>query len=111
MRLAIFSDVHANLEALQAVLAGAEQDHPDVRVRTLLVPGDPRERLVEESMRAALVVVGRSHRGERWGAWTGSVARAVMDTSFCPLVVAPPGPRVPEPRRSPDGGRSRRVRA
>ena len=82
-----FSEEQASLEEM---LAGVKQDHPDVRVRTLLLPGDPRERIVEESRRAVLMVVGRPHRENRCGSWSRSVARAVMDRSFCPLLVAPP---------------------
>jgi nucleotide-binding universal stress UspA family protein len=75
---------------LAELLAGARQDHPDVPVRTVLVPGDPAERIIEGSIRAELMVVGRPHRGHRLGSWSRSVARAVLDRSFCPLVVAPP---------------------
>lgn len=76
--------------SLGAVLAGAKQDHPDVEVRTLLVSGDPQVRIVEESVVAQLMVVGRPHSGRRLGSWSRSVARAVMDRSFCPLLIAAP---------------------
>jgi len=76
--------------SLGAVLAGAKQDHPDVEVRTLLVSGDPPVRIVDESVVAQLMVVGRPHSGRRLGSWSRSVARAVMDRSLCPLLIAPP---------------------
>jgi nucleotide-binding universal stress UspA family protein len=76
--------------SLGAVLAGAKQDHPDVEVRTLLVSGDPSVRIVDESVVAQLMVVGRPHSGRHLGSWSRSVARAVMDRSFCPLLIAPP---------------------
>ena len=60
----------------------------------------PAERIVEESVHAALMVVGRPHRSHRLGSWSRSVARAVLDRSFCPLVIAPPSTSRPE-----DGGR------
>lgn len=76
--------------SLAAVLAGAKQDHPDVVVSTLLVHGDPTAQIVEASVRAGVVVVGRPHHGRRLGSWSRSVARAVLDRSTCPLLVAPP---------------------
>ncbi|MGI8459999.1 MAG: universal stress protein [Propionibacteriaceae bacterium] len=84
-----FSEERASLGA---VLAGAKQDHPDVEVRTLLVSGDPPVRIVEESVVARLMVVGRPHHGHHLGSWSRSVARAVMDRSLCPLLIAPPVP-------------------
>jgi nucleotide-binding universal stress UspA family protein len=82
-----FSEERASLGA---VLAGAKQDHPDVEVRTLLVSGDPQVRIVEESVVGQLMVVGRPHSGRHLGSWSRSVAHAVMDRSFCPLLIAPP---------------------
>lgn len=95
--------------ALGELLAGAKQDHPDVRVRTLLMPGEPAVRIIEESVHAGLMVVGRPHRGRHLGSWSASVARAVMDRSFCPVLVAPPHERVDRDQAlSGSGGRSHR---
>ena len=74
---------------LEEVLAGAKEDHPDTTVRTRLVSGDPRTWIVHESMRASLMVVGHPHHAEHLGGWSRSVARSVMDRSFCPVAVAP----------------------
>lgn len=72
------------------ILAGHEQEHPDVEVRTLLVPGEPTTVIAAESLVADLVVVGRPHHHRR-GSWTRSVARAVLDRAHCPLVIVPAG--------------------
>ena len=71
------------------LLAGWKQDHPDTAVSTRVVPGDARDVIVEESDRASVLVVGRPHSGGRFGSWTWSVARAVLDGVSCPLVVVP----------------------
>lgn len=79
---------------LEEVLAGAKEDHPDVTVRTRLVLGDPRGWIVHESMQASLMVVGHPHHGEHLGGWSRSVARGVMDRSFCPVAVVPRSERL-----------------
>lgn len=78
------------------VLAGHEQDHPDIVVRTLVIPGQATEAIIHESFAAAMVIVGRPHR-ERLGSWTRSVARAVLEQARCPLVIVPTTPRSAAP--------------
>ena len=73
---------------LAEVLAGHEQSHPDIPVRTLFIPGEPDDAIIDSSLSAALVVVGRPHR-RRLGSWSRSVAKAVLDQTHCPLVVVP----------------------
>ena len=73
---------------LAEVLAGHEQDHPDIPVRALFIPGDPEHAIIDSSFSAAMVVVGRPHR-RRLGSWSRSVAKAVLDHTHCPLVVVP----------------------
>ena len=70
------------------VLAGHEQNHPDIAVRTLFIPGEPEDAIIDQSFSAAMIVVGRPHR-RRFGFWTRSVAKAVLDHTRCPLVVVP----------------------
>ena len=82
------------------IVAGHEQAHPDIVVRTLVLPGVPTSVIIDESLAATMIIVGRPHR-RRLGSWTRSVARAVLDQAQCPLVVVPArrtsaGPR-PEP--------------
>ena len=73
---------------LAEVLAGHEQDHPDIAVRALFIPGEPEDAIIDQSFSAAMVVVGRPHR-HRLGSWTRSVAKSVLDHTHCPLVVVP----------------------
>jgi nucleotide-binding universal stress UspA family protein len=70
------------------VLAGHEQDHPDIAARALFIPGEPEDTIIDQSFSAAMIVVGRPHR-HRFGSWTRSVAKAVLDHTHCPLVVVP----------------------
>jgi nucleotide-binding universal stress UspA family protein len=70
------------------VLAGQEQDHPDIAVRALFILGEPEDAIIDQSFSAAMIVVGRPHR-HRLGSWTRSVAKAVLDHTHCPLVVVP----------------------
>jgi nucleotide-binding universal stress UspA family protein len=74
--------------AIAEVLAGHEQDHPDIAVRTLFIPGEPENAIIDQSFSAAMIVVGRPH-GHRFRSWTRSVAKAVLDHTRCPLVVVP----------------------
>jgi nucleotide-binding universal stress UspA family protein len=74
--------------SLAEVLGGHEQSHPDVPVRTLFIPAEPEDAIIDSSLSAALVVVGRPHR-RRLGSWSRSVAKAVLDRTHCPLVVVP----------------------
>ena len=70
------------------VLAGHEQDHPDIAVTALFIPGEPEDAIINQSFSAAMIVVGRPHRN-RFGSWTRSVAKGVLDHTRCPLVVVP----------------------
>ncbi|MER7539213.1 universal stress protein [Streptomyces sp. NPDC097704] len=64
---------------------------PGVELVPVVVPGDAAGRLVEGSLNAGLVVVGRHHR-HRFGALhIGSVAHAVLHHAHCPVAVVPPG--------------------
>jgi nucleotide-binding universal stress UspA family protein len=74
--------------AIAEVLAGHEQDHPDIAVRAQFIPGEPEDAIIDESFLAAMIVVGRPHH-HRFGSWTRSVAKAVLDHTRCPLVVVP----------------------
>ena len=74
--------------AVAEVLSGHEQDHPDIAARALFIPGEPEDTIIDQSFSAAMIVVGRPHR-HRFGSWTRSVAKAVLDHTHCPLVVVP----------------------
>ena len=65
-----------------------------------VVPGDPDAALLRWSRSASLLVVGRPQRAG-WGAWTVSVAHAVLRHAHCPLMVVPAGRgAVPDPEPS-----------
>jgi nucleotide-binding universal stress UspA family protein len=70
------------------ILAGHQEDHPDIAVRAQFIPGEPKDAIIDQSFSAAMMVVGRPHR-RRLGSWTRSVAKAVLDQTHCPLVVVP----------------------
>lgn len=88
---ALARDLTAARLDLGVVLAQWEQDHPDVAVSTQIVSGDPDAQLVRWSRSAAVLVVGHPHE-RRWGSWTRSVARSVMNQTHCPLIIAPQVP-------------------
>jgi nucleotide-binding universal stress UspA family protein len=73
---------------LEVVLAEWERDHPEVAISTAIVSGDPDAQLIRWSRSAGVLVVGHPHQ-RRWGSWTRSVARSVMNQTHCPLIVAP----------------------
>jgi nucleotide-binding universal stress UspA family protein len=81
-------DVTGAQLGLGVVLAEWKQDNPDVAISTEIVSGDPDVQLVRWSRSAAVLVVGHPHK-VGWAPWTGSVARATMRRTHCPLIVAP----------------------
>lgn len=71
--------------------------HPDVPVEVQVAEGDPALELVDLSLRARLLVLGRSGRGRVLASVAASPVAPVTLRARCPvLVVPPPGP----PRRS-----------
>ncbi len=74
-------------ESLSERLAGWGEEYPDVEVERVIVPASPAERLIEESRRAQLVVVGsHRHRGVR-RFLLGSTSRTVTTHAHCPVLV------------------------
>jgi nucleotide-binding universal stress UspA family protein len=70
------------------MLAGHRQDHPDVEVVARVIPGEPKETIIGQSITAGMMVVGRPHQ-RRMGSWTRSVAHAVLADTHCPLAIVP----------------------
>ncbi|MGW8763335.1 universal stress protein [Streptomyces sp. NPDC055815] len=79
--------------------AGREQEErlrpfaerwPGVELVPVVVPGDAAGRLVEGSLEAGLVVVGRHQRHHLGTLLIGSVAHAVLHHAHCPVAVVPP---------------------
>lgn len=92
-------DIESRRSVCQDVLdharAGAQGLAPDLDVRTELVEGLPSRVLVERSLIAALVVVGRRGRGEFSRLLLGSTAAQVATHAHCSVVVMPEA--LPEP--------------
>ena len=82
----------ATARTMAEVVAGQNQDHPDIAISYRFMPLATITAWVEASSRASLMVLGRSRspRGRR--SWQHSVARAMLHQSRCPLVVVPPAP-------------------
>ncbi|MCX2185743.1 universal stress protein [Streptomyces sp. SKN60] len=66
---------------------------PEVEVIPTVTPADPAGRLVEDSLEAGLVVVGRHRRHRIETLLMGSVAHAVLHHAHCPVAVVPPAPK------------------
>jgi nucleotide-binding universal stress UspA family protein len=77
-------------EVLAERLAGWGEKYPDVRVLRLVSRDHPARALVEQSLRAQLVVVGSRGRGGVAGLVLGSVSHAVLHRAHCPVGVVRP---------------------
>lgn len=83
-------ELRADLEReLQPVLKA----HPDVPVDVVILHGYPSDLLVEQSESAGLLVLGRHRPAHRVGPHLGSVVRAVLRETACPVLVVDPSPR------------------
>jgi nucleotide-binding universal stress UspA family protein len=73
--------------SLGAILAGAQQDHPGVVVRSRLVYGSEGGRFSRGPTTAALVGVGPPRSDRSSSSWSRSVVRSVLGRSRCPLLI------------------------
>jgi nucleotide-binding universal stress UspA family protein len=86
----------ANRSDQRRTVTGFDELYPDVAVTTEITAGDPTDALVAASRTAALLVLGSRGRGRLASTLFGSVGRALIRRSGCPVVVARPRP---EPHR------------
>lgn len=71
------------------VLAGYRDNYPDVVVREHLVRGAAAKALIDQSINAALLVVGTRGRGQFLSAVLGSVSNTVLHKVDIPVLVVP----------------------
>lgn len=75
-------------QLLAEALAGFAERYPDVRVRRVVVEERPAHRLLAESTRAQLIVLGSHGRGGFAGMTLGSVSQAVLHAVHIPIIIA-----------------------
>jgi nucleotide-binding universal stress UspA family protein len=101
------TDRAEDAEQARTIAAFAEL-HPDVPVTTVVTAGDPTDVLVTASRTAALLVLGSRGRGRLASSLFGSVSRALIRRSGCPVVVARTRPEPLAARRPADPMRRER---
>ncbi|MFC4913885.1 universal stress protein [Actinomadura gamaensis] len=77
-------------ERLARLVAPLRRDHPEVKVKTEVVTGSPREVLLDAAADAGLLVVGTRGLGGFRGLVMGSVSHALLHHAPCPVAVTPP---------------------
>lgn len=80
----------AEARVLSERLAGWSERYPDVTVDRDLVQAKPRQRLLEWSQRASLVVAGSRGRGGFSGLLLGSTSQALLHHAECPVMIVRP---------------------
>ncbi|UKD57420.1 universal stress protein [Amycolatopsis sp. FU40] len=72
-------------------ISGYSALYPDVRVERIVEQDRPRDRLIEWSSRASLVVLGSRGRGGFTGMVLGSTSHALLHHAECPVLVVRAG--------------------
>jgi nucleotide-binding universal stress UspA family protein len=83
---------------LESELSALTGSRPDVPVELEVVPEAPGTALVAKARGAAVLVVGRGHRGPRFAGRLGPVTGDVLRHAACPVLVAEDNP-APAPCR------------
>lgn len=78
---------------LSETLAGWSERHPEITITKALECAHPVEALIGHSTDADLLVIGTRGRGGIPGLALGTVARAVVAGSSCPILLVRRGPR------------------
>lgn len=78
------------LYVFERELESTARAHPEVHVDVVLEHQPASEALVRESDGAGLLVLGRHRPAVPWGPHLGSVVRAVLRESACPVMVVDP---------------------
>lgn len=89
-RLAVVAVGEAAAGSIDQAVASARAWHPGLAVVRAVVPGDPREVLLDASAHAYLLVLGSRGRGAVKSMLLGSVSAAVSAQAACPVVVCRP---------------------
>ena len=71
----------------ESALTAASQSHPGVSAEVVAVLGHPSAVLIQESLDAALVVVGATGVGGFFRTLLGSVSTAVVGRASCPVAI------------------------
>ncbi|MGW7534987.1 universal stress protein [Amycolatopsis sp. NPDC054798] len=82
-----FEAGEAEHRLLAQQLAGYRARYPDVAVEQVVEQDRPRDRLIEWSTRASLVVLGSRGRGGFTGMVLGSTSHALLHHAGCPVLV------------------------
>ena len=78
--------------SVEDAVASTQLRHPDLCLLPRVVPGDPRQVLVDASAHAFVLVLGSRGRGAMKSLLLGSVSAAVSAQAVCPVVICrPPG--------------------
>ena len=92
------SETEATERNVDALLAGVRADHPSTTARVTTVRGDPKQLILSAAQSAAVLVCGPPH-SEGFAVWTRSMARRVLTSVECPMVIVPSRLRVSTPTR------------
>ncbi len=80
---------HRARTQLEPMLASARAEFPDLTITLDVRHGPAAEVLLDAAVHCDLLVVGRRHHLLPLGTHLGPVARAVLDRSTCPVLMAP----------------------